>query len=108
MTLVTETINCDVTLPNGLELPVGRSFLEFALNKEDVDAVSNHILPKAPILAQLDASGQAVVTLWPNDRGTRGSLYRVNVLVTGGPTIGVEDVRYPFGLLLIEVVSNDR
>lgn len=102
MPLVTETVNCDATFADGTELPEGRSFIEFTLTNEDVDIDGNHVLPAKPRRAALDEDGQATVTLWPNDRGTRGSLYKVAIVIEDERGIASKAKRYSLGLASIE------
>ena len=101
MPLVTETINCDLTLPSGGEYELGRMAYVFRLDKEDADRDGAHLIPPAEIRVAADADGEATVTLWPNDRGVVGSGYRVTVEV-----LGVVDGRgaktvYDYGMIYV-------
>lgn len=81
MTLTTRNVIIDVTPPSGTEFEAGTASIVFTLTRSDVDLVDDQAVPNSPISAALDASGQATVALWSNQRGTRGSVYEVKVVV---------------------------
>jgi hypothetical protein len=83
MPLPTETINCNFTLADDAEFAAGRATVVFLLTSSDWDTVENVGVPATEIRIPLDADGEAVATLWPNDRGNRGTSYRVWVEVLG-------------------------
>ena len=102
MVIKTETVNIDVTLPDGGELPVERSFVVFQLTENDVDVADNQVIPSRPIEVELDQDGIAAAQLWPNDRGERGTLYRVSVVVKDERGIANKDKTYRYGLARFE------
>ena len=102
MVIKTETVNIDVTLPDGGELPEGLSFVVFELTANDVDVGDNQVIPSRPIEVELDADGLATASLWPNDRGERGTFYRVSVVVKDERGIAQRSKTYRYGLAQFE------
>lgn len=80
MTITTVAINCDVSLANNTEFTASQ--LEFTLSDADYDTISNDSVPAATVVLALDASGVATANLWPVERGTRNTFYRVVLIGT--------------------------
>ena len=80
MTITTVAINCDIGLANATEFTASQ--LEFTLSDADYDTISNDSVPAATVVLALDASGVATANLWPVDRGTRNTFYRVVLIGT--------------------------
>lgn len=77
MPLATETIVCDITKASGLEIAEGEAKLEFKISDVAFDEAVNEIIPRIPIVRELDEDGKVSVDLWPNDRGSTATFYEV-------------------------------
>lgn len=67
--------------PNGVVFD-GETVVTFTLDRSDVDATDDALIPTTPVKAILDGSGLLSVNLWPNARGAKGSAYEVRAYVT--------------------------
>lgn len=101
MTLTVRQIICDVTPPNNVEFAANTARLVIALSAPDVDTVTNDLVSADPIIVPLSATGEATVNLWPNQRGTRGSIYSVMLEVTQTPSDFRVVNRYSYGYMSI-------
>ena len=72
-----------VTVTGELDRVTGDDFsaaiVRFELYRADVDTVDKITLSTAPWVIELDGDGAFSVGLWPNSRGTMGSVYRVTL-----------------------------
>lgn len=79
MALVTVSITGNVTLPDGSD-PNG-AVLFFSLTDSDYDTESNYTVPRSTVSTALGPDGALSVNLWPNDRGSVGTKYLVEVIL---------------------------
>lgn len=93
-TLTTTNIIGSILLPNNSV--ASESYVHFHLDGFDTDIIDGVTIPPRAIKAPLDASGNLNVNLWPNERGTRNTLYAVLV----GISDGVSVVEYAVGKIL--------
>ena len=70
------TITGTIELPNGSD-PLN-SFVRFVLTGYETDADTGTTILAPPIDAPIDASGNISLTLFPNDAGTRATLYKLS------------------------------
>lgn len=90
MTVTTVNIACDIGLADDSEYTAGT--LEFTLSGPDYDTASNDAIVPDTVRVTLDADGLGTAALWPVDRGTRNTHYRVDVVgsrVVNGVTTAV-------------------
>lgn len=98
MPLTTVNVTGTINLSNGDS--ASGLVLEFRLNASDYDSVSNYVVPKSSVFAPVGTDGLVDVNLWPNDRGTKGTVYGVfagfNQHSTGKPVnIKLGDLSIP-------------
>jgi len=79
MPLTTVTITGRVALPDNVS-PLNAK-VKFVLTSFDVDNPDEQTVLQKPVFAEIDASGDISVDLWPNERGQRGTSYNVFVVV---------------------------
>jgi len=78
VSLITERILIDVTLPDGTEFDSATFFA--ALDKPTWDVGDNHAVPKSTVNAPLDdQTGTGEIYLWPNDRGDKVTRYTATI-----------------------------
>jgi hypothetical protein len=84
MTAATTTqVTGRVAFPNDVSVIGGQ--VEFLLTSYDTDAGSDVTIVHDAVLADIDASGDIDISLWPNGDGSRGTQYRVTVIVPNIP-----------------------
>lgn len=83
MPLATETVNIDITLPDGNEFAAATFVAR--INAPSWDTTDNQAVPQVDVVASLDSSGTGSIELWPNDRGENGTYYTavVRAVLTG-------------------------
>lgn len=72
------TYNVTITLTEQDGSALSGASVAVLLDKPDIDSVDGYITPKSKTFTT-DVNGQAVMALWPNDRGSEGSVYSVTV-----------------------------
>jgi hypothetical protein len=86
----TETVNGTVVSPNGSTLTSGE--ISFILSGRDIDDDANEVIHPTVITAVIGNDGTFSVALWPPDRGTFGTAYRV--IAQGQTASGPVSVEY--------------
>lgn len=66
--------------------PVTGATLTFVLSAPDVD--SGYVMPQTTV-GNTDSNGELTVNLWPNERGTTQSYYRVKIVTPTGKTLSL-------------------
>ena len=69
----------------GGEVAVGAR-IQATLNKADTDPISGWVIPEN-VVEYSDSNGRATLNLWPNERGTKGSAYRITATRENGDLI---------------------
>lgn len=70
-----QIVNVSVTLLHADGRPVSEALVTASLTKIDTDSASGMVFPAA-VEAETNASGVAILKLWPNSNGVAGSQYR--------------------------------
>lgn len=78
------TVNVTILAADQQGNRMAGAYITCVLNKVDVDDVAGYIAPEE-FEVQADAQGKAVLALWPNVRGSRGSFY---IFVIENPDTG--------------------
>ena len=84
MTLKTRKIRINATNPDGT--PAASAALQAELTSYEVDG---GVIVPTLVRGQTDSTGTALIELWPNDRGTAGSQYRVKATKSGALLLNV-------------------
>lgn len=71
----TETVNGTAVAPDGTTLTSGK--ISFILSGRDIDDDANEVIHPTAITKVIGNDGTFSAELWPNDRGTFGTVYRV-------------------------------
>lgn len=82
--MITRTVNVLVEDQNGV--PYADAIITAVLDRTDLDPDSGYVVP-AQATFRSDVNGEAVMELWPNARGDKGSRYRVTATTTNGKLI---------------------
>lgn len=87
MTLKTVAVTVRAQDAGGNVMPGAK--ITAKLSGPDVDATYGHVIPK-DITAEADATGAAILQLWPNELGSCQTFYYVSITGTNGKTVKVE------------------
>jgi hypothetical protein len=96
MALSTTPVTGTLVAPDGNTLTGGT--VTFQLNDWDIDRATDEVIKRKLITAVISASGEISVDLWPNEAGTKGTVYEVYVSyqdATGPVTARLRDIQVP-------------
>lgn len=105
MPLTTATVTGFMPEPDGVVFD-GETVITFSLSKPDVDTVDNATLPPTSISTTLDVSGALSVSLWPNERGSAGSMYVITAKVSD-TSIETGERMFRLGCIQVPEVGGD-
>ena len=104
MTLKTRKIRINVANPDGTA--AASAALQAELTSYEVDG---ELIVPSLVRGQTDATGTALIELWPNDRGTAGSQYRIKATKSGALLLNVlatvPDGTYATEVLLETIIT---
>lgn len=81
------TRDISFTVKDQNDVAVADAIVTVILNRTDYDADADEWIYQVQQTLRTNANGEVVVTLWPNDRGTKGSVYRVTTTTHDGRII---------------------